>query len=80
MNRIVVILIVCVLASAMCSPVGAAVSALSGTKPRDWQQEDLSDRLMHGAHLFNESHVSSGPGSGSTTLLPLRTESDFARS
>jgi len=57
MNRTVVILIVCVLASVMCSPVGAAVSALSGTKPLEWQQEDLSERLMDGAHLFIERQI-----------------------
>ncbi len=57
MNRTVVILIVCVLASAMCSPVGAAVSALAGTKPLEWQQEDLSERLMDGAHLFIERQI-----------------------
>ncbi|MBL7188681.1 MAG: dienelactone hydrolase family protein [Phycisphaerae bacterium] len=57
MNRTVIILIVCILASALCSPVGAAVSALAGTKPLEWQQEDLSERLMDGAHLFIERQI-----------------------
>ena len=51
MKRTIVVTILCVLTAE------AAVSPLPGTKPLQWQQEDLSDRLMDGAHSFIERQI-----------------------
>ena len=34
-----------------------AVSPLPGTRPLEWKEEDLSERLMDGAHLFVERQI-----------------------
>ena len=51
MKRTMVITILCVLTAE------AAVSPLPGTKPLKWKEEDLSERLMDGAHLFVEGRI-----------------------
>ena len=51
MKRTIVITILCVLTAE------AAVTPLPGTKPLQWQEEDLSERLMDAAHLFIEGQI-----------------------
>ncbi len=51
MKRTIVITILCVLTAE------ATVTPLPGTKPLQWQEEDLSERLMDGAHLFIEGQI-----------------------
>ena len=51
MKRTIVVTILCVLSAE------ATVSPLPGTKPLQWQEEDLSERLMDGAHLFVERQI-----------------------
>jgi dienelactone hydrolase len=50
MTRIVSFLICCLLAS-------AAAAQLSSTQPLDWPEEDLSARMMDGAHRFVERKI-----------------------
>jgi len=57
MNRAVVITILCVLTAVTYFSAEAAVPPLPGTIPLEWQQEDLSERLMDGAHLFVERQI-----------------------
>jgi len=38
-------------------PIEAAVSALPGTRPLEWREEDLSTRLMDGAHRFIDRQI-----------------------
>lgn len=57
MNRTFTVTILCVLTAAACVRADAAVSALSGTRPLEWRQEDLSEHLMDGAHLFIERQI-----------------------
>jgi len=51
MKRTIVITILCVLTAE------AAVTPLPGTGPLEWKEEDLSERLMDGAHLFVERQI-----------------------
>jgi dienelactone hydrolase len=51
MKRTIIITILCVLTAE------AAVTPLPGTKPLQWQEDDLSERLMDGAHLFIERQI-----------------------
>ena len=57
MNRAFTITILCVLIAMTSVHADAAVSPLPGTRPLEWQQEDLSERLMDGAHLFIERQI-----------------------
>lgn len=57
MNRTFITVITCVLSTITCSPIEAAVSALPGTRPLEWQEEDLSTRLMDGAHRFVDKQI-----------------------
>ena len=57
MNRTFTTLITCVLSAVACLPIEAAVSALPGTRPLEWQEEDLSTRLMDGAHRFIDKQI-----------------------
>ncbi len=57
MNFNFVTAIVCVLTAMTCTADDASVSPLAGTKPLEWQQEDLSSRLMDGAHLFIDRQI-----------------------
>ena len=51
MKRTVVVTLLCVLTAQ------AAVKPLAGTRPLQWKEEDLSERLMDGAHLFVERQI-----------------------
>ncbi|MHC4180286.1 MAG: alpha/beta hydrolase family protein, partial [Planctomycetota bacterium] len=57
MNRTFTTAIVCVLTAMVCVDAGTAVSPLAGTKPLEWQEEDLSARLMDGAHRFIDKQI-----------------------
>ncbi len=57
MNRIFTIVFTCVLSAMTCSPIEATVSVLPGTRPLEWQEEDLSARLMDGAHRFIDKQI-----------------------
>ena len=57
MNRTFTIVITCVLSAVVCLPIKAAVSPLPGTRPLEWQEEDLSARLMDGAHRFVDRQI-----------------------
>ena len=57
MNRTVTITILCVLAAVPSVHAEVEVSPLPGTRPLEWRQEDLSERLMDGAHLFIERQI-----------------------
>ena len=57
MNRTFTIVFTCVLSAVACSPIEAAVSALPGTLPLEWQEEDFSTRLMNGAHRFIDKQI-----------------------
>jgi dienelactone hydrolase len=57
MNRTFITVITCVLSAVACSPIEAAVSAFPGTQPLEWQEEDLSTRLMDGAHRFIDKQI-----------------------
>ena len=37
-------------------------AALTGTKPLEWEEADLSTRLMDGAHQFIERKIAEAPG------------------
>ncbi|MHC4431955.1 MAG: hypothetical protein ACYTBS_08955, partial [Planctomycetota bacterium] len=51
MKQTIIVTIFCVLSAE------AAVSPLTGTKPLQWPEEDLSERLMDGAHSFIERQI-----------------------
>ena len=55
MNRILVFVAVCTLASVGLAQQG--IDALSGTQSLDWPEEDLSARMMDGAHQFVERKI-----------------------
>jgi len=57
MNRTFTIVITCVLSVVACLPIKAAISLLPGTRPLEWQEEDLSTRLMDGAHRFVDRQI-----------------------
>jgi hypothetical protein len=57
MNRTFTIVFTCVLSAVACSPIEAAVSALTGTQPLEWQEEEFSKRLMDGAHRFIDKQI-----------------------
>jgi len=57
MNQTFTITISCVLTVTTSVHADAAVSPLPGTRPLEWPQEDLSERLMDGAHLFIERQI-----------------------
>jgi len=57
MDRTCLTVITCVLSAVACLPVEAAVSTLPGTRPLQWQEEDLSTRLMDGAHRFIDGQM-----------------------
>ncbi len=57
MNRTFTTAIMCVLTAMACVDAGAAVSPLPGTRPLEWQEEDLSVRLMDGAHRFIDKRI-----------------------
>jgi hypothetical protein len=51
MKRIIIVTIGCVLSAE------AALTPLPGTKPLQWPQEHLSERLTDGAHSFIEGQI-----------------------
>ncbi|MBN2313948.1 MAG: dienelactone hydrolase family protein [Sedimentisphaerales bacterium] len=55
MNRTFTIL--CVLMTLNSVYAEQAISPLQDTRPLEWQQEDLSERLMDGAHQFIERQI-----------------------
>jgi len=57
MNRTFTIVFTCVLSAVACLPIEAAVPTLPGTQPLEWQVEDLSTRLMEGAHRFIDKQI-----------------------
>jgi dienelactone hydrolase len=57
MNRIAVMIIACVLTVNPCLAADRAVLPLPGTQPLEWTEEDLSTRLMDGAHRFIEQQI-----------------------
>jgi len=57
MNRTFITVITCVLSAIACSPIEAAVPILPDTRPLEWQEEDLSTRLMDGAHRFIDKQI-----------------------
>ncbi len=57
MNRTFITVIMCVLSAIAFSSIKASVSALPGTQPLEWPEEDLSSRLMDGAHKFIDKQI-----------------------
>jgi dienelactone hydrolase len=57
MNRTMIGAIVCVLTVAGWLGANEAGLPLPGTKPLEWPEEDLSGRLMDGAHRFVEGQI-----------------------
>lgn len=57
MNRTTSVVIACILFVAACSTIWAARSDLPGTRPLEWEEEDLSTRLMDGAHKFIDEQI-----------------------
>ena len=57
MNRIFLATMVCVLTVVGWAAPADAGSPLPGTKPLEWPEEDLSGRLMDGAHRFIEGQI-----------------------
>ena len=56
MNRLFILTIVAMLSATACSAADKAV-LLPDTKPLEWPEDDLSARLMHGAHRFVERQI-----------------------
>jgi len=57
MNRTFIMIIVGMLGSVVCSAADRGVLALPDTKPLEWPEEDLSGRLIDGAHRFIEGQI-----------------------
>ena len=57
MNRTFIFTVLCVLITLNAVRADESVTPLPGTRPLEWQQEDLSDRLMDGAHRFIERQI-----------------------
>ncbi|MCH8218927.1 MAG: dienelactone hydrolase family protein [Planctomycetes bacterium] len=57
MKRTLSVVVPFILAVAACSSAWADLQALPGTKLLEWQEEDLSIRLMDGAHQFVDEYI-----------------------
>lgn len=57
MNQSLTTVAMCVLLTKVSSPIEAAASALPGTQSLEWPEEDLSTRLMEGAHRFIDKQI-----------------------
>ncbi len=57
MNQSLTTVAICVLLTIVSSPIETAASALPGTQSLEWPEEDLSTRLMDGAHRFIDKQI-----------------------